>query len=173
MLQPCGGITWNSALHRATLRKLRAENMFETWVSQSVCSICVFHFKKQRLRSCNLSILGGRLGRNTYCCICRGGRSWFGPFPHLLFSVVFSTLNWVHAPPLLFPDGYEFLEILKDVARDNTNNPELSIVWIDPDDFPLVLFHPYFSNTRWKSEHCCVDQVLLPPTADHILGKNL
>ena len=42
---------------------------------------------------------------------------------------------------LLSPDGYEFLEILKDVARDNTNNPELSIVWIDPDDFPLVL--PY------------------------------
>uniref|UniRef100_A0A8P4K6U9 Calsequestrin n=1 Tax=Dicentrarchus labrax TaxID=13489 RepID=A0A8P4K6U9_DICLA len=36
------------------------------------------------------------------------------------------------------PDGYEFLEILKDVARDNTNNPELSIVWIDPDDFPLL-----------------------------------
>lgn len=35
-------------------------------------------------------------------------------------------------------DGYEFLEILKHVARDNTNNPELSIVWIDPDDFPLV-----------------------------------
>ncbi|KAA8579518.1 hypothetical protein FQN60_006611 [Etheostoma spectabile] len=28
--------------------------------------------------------------------------------------------------------------ILKDVARDNTNNPELSIVWIDPDDFPLL-----------------------------------
>lgn len=41
----------------------------------------------------------------------------------------------------LFTDGYEFLEILKDVARDNTNNPELSIVWIDPDDFPLVLSH--------------------------------
>uniref|UniRef100_A0A3Q3L689 Calsequestrin n=1 Tax=Mastacembelus armatus TaxID=205130 RepID=A0A3Q3L689_9TELE len=36
------------------------------------------------------------------------------------------------------PDGYEFLEILKDVARENTNNPELSIVWIDPDDFPLL-----------------------------------
>lgn len=53
--------------------------------------------------------------------------------------VVFSTLAWVHTPPLWFPDGYEFLEILKDVARDNTNNPELSIVWIDPDDFPLVL----------------------------------
>ncbi|MED6277178.1 Calsequestrin-2 [Characodon lateralis] len=36
------------------------------------------------------------------------------------------------------PDGYGFLEVLKDVARDNTNNPELSIVWIDPDDFPLL-----------------------------------
>ena len=35
-------------------------------------------------------------------------------------------------------DGYEFLEILKEVARDNTHLPELSIVWIDPDDFPLV-----------------------------------
>lgn len=28
--------------------------------------------------------------------------------------------------------------ILKQVARDNTDNPDLSIVWIDPDDFPLV-----------------------------------
>lgn len=35
-------------------------------------------------------------------------------------------------------DGFEFLEILKEVARDNTQNPNLSIVWIDPDDFPLV-----------------------------------
>lgn len=35
-------------------------------------------------------------------------------------------------------DGFEFLEILKQVARDNTDNPDLSIVWIDPDDFPLV-----------------------------------
>lgn len=39
---------------------------------------------------------------------------------------------------LYFLDGYEFLEILKEVARDNTHLPELSIVWIDPDDFPLV-----------------------------------
>ncbi|XP_044094918.1 calsequestrin-2 isoform X2 [Neovison vison] len=37
------------------------------------------------------------------------------------------------------PDGYEFLEILKQVARDNTDNPDLSIVWIDPDDFPLLI----------------------------------
>uniref|UniRef100_A0A673BNP2 Calsequestrin n=1 Tax=Sphaeramia orbicularis TaxID=375764 RepID=A0A673BNP2_9TELE len=39
------------------------------------------------------------------------------------------------------PDGYEFLEILKKVAEDNTDNPDLSIVWIDPDDFPLLLPH--------------------------------
>uniref|UniRef100_A0A8I5YLG2 Calsequestrin n=1 Tax=Pongo abelii TaxID=9601 RepID=A0A8I5YLG2_PONAB len=37
------------------------------------------------------------------------------------------------------PDGYEFLEILKQVARDNTDNPDLSILWIDPDDFPLLV----------------------------------
>lgn len=35
-------------------------------------------------------------------------------------------------------DGYEFLEILKEVARDNTDNPDLSIIWVDPEDFPLV-----------------------------------
>lgn len=35
-------------------------------------------------------------------------------------------------------DGYEFLETLKAVAQDNTDNPDLSIIWIDPDDFPLV-----------------------------------
>ncbi|KAF5903099.1 calsequestrin-2-like, partial [Clarias magur] len=43
------------------------------------------------------------------------------------------------------PDGYEFLEILKEVARDNTHNPNLSIVWIDPDNFPLLL--PYWEKT--------------------------
>lgn len=42
---------------------------------------------------------------------------------------------WCLTLPL---DGFEFLEILKQVARDNTHLPELSIVWIDPDDFPLV-----------------------------------
>lgn len=40
-------------------------------------------------------------------------------------------------------DGFEFLEILKQVARDNTHLPELSIVWIDPDDFPLVRHDPF------------------------------
>ncbi|XP_077071883.1 calsequestrin-2-like [Siphateles boraxobius] len=43
------------------------------------------------------------------------------------------------------PDGFEFLEILKEVARDNTHNPDLSIVWIDPDNFPLLI--PYWEKT--------------------------
>ncbi|KAB0394722.1 hypothetical protein E2I00_017345 [Balaenoptera physalus] len=43
------------------------------------------------------------------------------------------------------PDGYEFLEILKSVAQDNTENPDLSIIWIDPDDFPLLV--PYWEKT--------------------------
>uniref|UniRef100_A0A8C7J5K7 Calsequestrin n=1 Tax=Oncorhynchus kisutch TaxID=8019 RepID=A0A8C7J5K7_ONCKI len=69
---------------RATLRKLRAEDMFETW-EDNLDGIHIVAFAEEE-----------------------------------------------------DPDGYEFLEILKDVARDNTNNPELSIVWIDPDDFPLL-----------------------------------
>lgn len=44
----------------------------------------------------------------------------------------------LHACLLYLLDGFEFLEILKQVAEDNTDNPHLSIVWIDPDDFPLV-----------------------------------
>uniref|UniRef100_A0A8C7VQW5 Calsequestrin n=1 Tax=Oncorhynchus mykiss TaxID=8022 RepID=A0A8C7VQW5_ONCMY len=43
------------------------------------------------------------------------------------------------------PDGYEFLELLKEVARDNTHHPGLSIIWIDPDDFPLLI--PYWEKT--------------------------
>ena len=42
-------------------------------------------------------------------------------------------------------DGYEFLETLKAVAQDNTDNPDLSIIWIDPDDFPLLV--PYWEKT--------------------------
>uniref|UniRef100_A0A8C7QNN5 Calsequestrin n=1 Tax=Oncorhynchus mykiss TaxID=8022 RepID=A0A8C7QNN5_ONCMY len=68
---------------RPTLRKLRAEDMFETWVS---------------------------------------------------FFVISFTLY-----------GYEFLELLKEVARDNTHHPGLSIIWIDPDDFPLLI--PYWEKT--------------------------
>ncbi|XP_028321186.1 calsequestrin-2-like [Gouania willdenowi] len=69
---------------RATLRKLRAENMFETW-EDHMEGIHIVAFAEEE-----------------------------------------------------DPDGFEFLEILKDVARDNTNNPDLSILWIDPDDFPLL-----------------------------------
>lgn len=66
-------------------------------------------------------------------------RVWaFSLFILQLYTFVFSYAS-SFCPVLPSPDGYEFLEILKDVARDNTNNPELSIVWIDPDDFPLVL----------------------------------
>ncbi|KAM9251958.1 LOW QUALITY PROTEIN: calsequestrin-1 [Cariama cristata] len=43
------------------------------------------------------------------------------------------------------PDGFEFLQILKDVGRDNTDNPDLSILWIDPEDFPLLI--PYWEKT--------------------------
>ncbi|ETE72073.1 Calsequestrin-1, partial [Ophiophagus hannah] len=43
------------------------------------------------------------------------------------------------------PDGYEFLEILKEVAQDNTDNPDLSIIWIDPEEFPLLI--PYWEKT--------------------------
>ncbi|KAL0970059.1 hypothetical protein UPYG_G00236570 [Umbra pygmaea] len=43
------------------------------------------------------------------------------------------------------PDGYEFLEIVKEVARENTDNPDLSIIWINPDDFPLLV--PYWERT--------------------------
>uniref|UniRef100_A0A452EL71 Calsequestrin n=1 Tax=Capra hircus TaxID=9925 RepID=A0A452EL71_CAPHI len=65
---------------RPTLRRLRPEDMFETWVRKA--------------------------------------------YSHFLHPA---------------SDGYEFLEILKQVARDNTDNPDLSIVWIDPDDFPLLV----------------------------------
>ncbi|XP_053471986.1 calsequestrin-2-like isoform X1 [Ictalurus furcatus] len=69
---------------RPTLRKLRAEDMFETW-EDDMDGIHIVAFAEEE-----------------------------------------------------DPDGYEFLEILKDVARDNTKNPDLSIMWIDPDDFPLL-----------------------------------
>ncbi|XP_018583912.1 calsequestrin-2 [Scleropages formosus] len=70
---------------RPTLRKLRAEDMFETW-EDDMDGIHIVAFAEEE-----------------------------------------------------DPDGYEFFEILKEVARDNTNNPDLSIVWIDPDDFPLLI----------------------------------
>lgn len=50
----------------------------------------------------------------------------------------YSSITGTIADLSLSLDGFEFLEILKEVARDNTDNPNLSIIWIDPDNFPLV-----------------------------------
>uniref|UniRef100_A0A8D1K5Z8 Calsequestrin n=2 Tax=Sus scrofa TaxID=9823 RepID=A0A8D1K5Z8_PIG len=61
--------------------------------------------------------------------------------PEDMFETWEDDLNGIHIVAFAErsdPDGYEFLEILKQVARDNTDNPDLSIVWIDPDDFPLL-----------------------------------
>uniref|UniRef100_A0A3B3U051 Calsequestrin n=1 Tax=Poecilia latipinna TaxID=48699 RepID=A0A3B3U051_9TELE len=77
--------------HRPTLRKLRAEDMFETW-EDDIEGIHIVAFAEEE-----------------------------------------------------DPDGYEFLEILKEVARANTHLPDLSIIWIDPDDFPLLI--PYWEKT--------------------------
>nr|XP_028685902.1 calsequestrin-2 isoform X3 [Macaca mulatta] len=66
--------------------------------------------------------------------------------PYIKFFATFDKgeddLNGIHIVAFAEksdPDGYEFLEILKQVARDNTDNPDLSILWIDPDDFPLLV----------------------------------
>lgn len=62
--------------------------------------------------------------------------------PEDMFETWEDNLNGIHIVAFAErsdPDGYEFLEILKQVARDNTDNPDLSIVWIDPDDFPLLV----------------------------------
>jgi hypothetical protein len=36
------------------------------------------------------------------------------------------------------PEGYEFSQNLKAAAQIHTENEDLSIVWIDPEEFPLV-----------------------------------
>ncbi len=159
---------WKCALNRATLRKLRAENMFETWVRSctlncfqfiwsstsfwfiehvltfllcDICAECIKYISTNfalisRRTTWMESILLRLLRKKIQVCV----------FPRLVSQLLnififFSSKSWAQVPPLSSSDGYEFLEILKDVARDNTNNPELSIVWIDPDDFPLVLPH--------------------------------
>uniref|UniRef100_A0A4X1SX76 Calsequestrin n=1 Tax=Sus scrofa TaxID=9823 RepID=A0A4X1SX76_PIG len=61
--------------------------------------------------------------------------------PEDMFETWEDNLNGIHIVAFAErsdPDGYEFLEILKQVARDNTDNPDLSIVWIDPDDFLCI-----------------------------------
>ncbi|XP_073692908.1 calsequestrin-1b [Garra rufa] len=60
--------------------------------------------------------------------------------PHSMYEIWEDDINGQHIVAFAEesdPDGYEFLEILKEVAQENTENLDLSIIWIDPDDFPL------------------------------------
>uniref|UniRef100_A0A3B4EMM0 Calsequestrin n=1 Tax=Pygocentrus nattereri TaxID=42514 RepID=A0A3B4EMM0_PYGNA len=68
--------------------------------------------------------------------------------PHSMYETWEDDINGQHIVAFAEetdPDGFEFLEILKEVARENTENPDLSIIWIDPDDFPLLV--PYWEKT--------------------------
>uniref|UniRef100_A0A673AY66 Calsequestrin n=1 Tax=Sphaeramia orbicularis TaxID=375764 RepID=A0A673AY66_9TELE len=68
--------------------------------------------------------------------------------PHSMYEIWEDDINGEHIVAFAEeddPDGFEFLEILKEVARENTNNPNLSIIWIDPDSFPLLV--PYWEKT--------------------------
>uniref|UniRef100_A0A665VH70 Calsequestrin n=1 Tax=Echeneis naucrates TaxID=173247 RepID=A0A665VH70_ECHNA len=68
--------------------------------------------------------------------------------PHSMYEIWEDDINGEHIVAFAEeddPDGFEFLEILKEVARENTDNPNLSIIWIDPDDFPLLV--PYWEKT--------------------------
>uniref|UniRef100_A0A672KQG9 Calsequestrin n=1 Tax=Sinocyclocheilus grahami TaxID=75366 RepID=A0A672KQG9_SINGR len=68
--------------------------------------------------------------------------------PHNMYEIWEDALDGEHIIAFAEegdPDGFEFLEIVKEVAEDNTDNPNLSIVWIDPDDFPLLV--PYWEKT--------------------------
>ncbi|XP_046698563.1 calsequestrin-1b isoform X1 [Silurus meridionalis] len=68
--------------------------------------------------------------------------------PHSMYETWEDDINGQHIVAFAEesdPDGFEFLEILKEVARENNENPNLSIIWINPDDFPLLV--PYWENT--------------------------
>ncbi|XP_052651809.1 LOW QUALITY PROTEIN: calsequestrin-1 [Harpia harpyja] len=96
---------------RATLRKLKPENMYETW-EDDMDGIHIVAFAEEDDPG-------------------EGGSQEGGP----------GGPGQVLAPltPIPTPNGFEFLEILKDVARDNMDNPDLSILWINPEDFPLLI----------------------------------
>uniref|UniRef100_A0AAY4CXP7 Calsequestrin n=1 Tax=Denticeps clupeoides TaxID=299321 RepID=A0AAY4CXP7_9TELE len=68
--------------------------------------------------------------------------------PHSMYEIWEDAIDGQHIVAFAEesdPDGFEFLEILKEVSRENTDNPDLSIIWIDPDDFPLLV--PYWEKT--------------------------
>uniref|UniRef100_A0A8C9TIE0 Calsequestrin n=1 Tax=Scleropages formosus TaxID=113540 RepID=A0A8C9TIE0_SCLFO len=64
--------------------------------------------------------------------------------PHSMYETWVRALHILQKSPITHY-GYEFLEILMEVAKENTDNPDLSIIWIDPDDFPLLV--PYWEKT--------------------------
>ncbi|XP_023390689.1 calsequestrin-2 [Pteropus vampyrus] len=83
--------------------------------------------------------------------------------PEDMFETWEDDLNGIHIVAFAEksdPDGYEFLEILKQVARDNTDNPDLSIVWIDPDDFPLVSGHLRGLAFVFSVRPCCMKEAV-------------
>ncbi|XP_074385511.1 calsequestrin-1 isoform X5 [Zonotrichia albicollis] len=43
------------------------------------------------------------------------------------------------------PDGFEFVETLREVAQDRRDQPDFSILWIDPGDFPGLV--PIWEDT--------------------------
>lgn len=81
-------------IFRATLRKLRAENMFETWVSRVAFITPMKQLVILRFNiiffSLQTQFLGGRHGRYPHCCLRRGGGSRFVCF--LLFFLLSQQL---------------------------------------------------------------------------------
>lgn len=104
------------------------------------------------LNSCTIFCpLGRWYQRTAHCCLCWGVWPWY-KMRSLLHNLMEFCCQ-IHDALWLFrivTDGYEFLEILKEVAQDNTENPNLSIIWIDPDDFPLVWSLPDHSNIIFR-----------------------
>ncbi|KAM6999283.1 calsequestrin-1 [Passerculus sandwichensis] len=63
--------------------------------------------------------------------------------PSLLFLTTFDTQeDALHGTPIVAfavgddPDGFEFVETLREVAQDRRDQPGFSVLWIDPADFP-------------------------------------
>lgn len=99
---------------------------------------------------------GGWHRWRAHCGLCRGGRPRLTSTSMPLCKPVATTVPIKCAWPLTFAlDGFEFLEILKEVARENTNDPNLSIIWIDPDNFPLVWMPEWWMNweiNAWEKQ---------------------
>lgn len=153
---------------RPTLRKLQPHSMYEIWVRDLKClcnlktktilslflnyNSCFLSVKSMEIeRPCHLlcSQEDDIDGEHIVAFAEEDDPGTFLPFCLFIYSYSIYTIThqantscnlayhctWPLNSSL---DGYEFLEILKEVARENTDNPNLSIIWIDPDNFPLV-----------------------------------